>query len=289
MADDIGNVNKLIPPRHYSVDLNNDGRSDTLTWSPGPRGGTVDSFLNSSHGQGHFVKAPVDLRVNAGRAYAFTDYQTGARFHAARGLQSFAVNQNCGYYNSMGTIMPMHIDGIAFEIHPVPFNNRNIPDDQAPVQKANGKVLNRAYELDGKKVFRQFNIDQLFWIIKIGDQYERIDLNRIVHNDKSSADDAELRQKPVEPIVLAHIQKLTESETLIQPLLADASRLRKDHFSPTAKRAVVLQLEKIAAQWKVKYAQSNPRVQQITNPILWNGILGAMATLAGLKPSDLTT
>lgn len=277
----------MVPPKEYSVDLNNDGRPDTLTWKAGPGGGAVDPVLNAPRGQSHFVKAPPDLRVSAGRAYSFTDKkQTGARFHASQGLMSFAVGQNCGYHNKVGMVMSMRIDGIAFEIRPAPFNHRNIPDANSPVQMVNGKVLNRAYEMDGDDVFRQFNTDQLFWMIRVGASNERIDLNRVMHNDKCVADDAELERRSTDPDVLAAIQKLSVSEKLIQHLLRAASKLGGKHTSTKARRVVALKLEKIAAQWKVKHPQSDPRVKQITDPILWNGILGAMAKLAGLTPAD---
>lgn len=276
--------------RNWAVDLNNDGRLDNFSWTMGFDRSTVDPSLSTPSGQSHFTMSH-GLHVSTGMAYTFGDKQkTDVRFHATEGLSSFAVNEQAGYYDTKGTFLPIHIDGFAIGTYPAaPF--AVLPQNHPLVHDASGRIRNWAFELKAGKVVTGDNdrppqINEIFWTIEVGGKSERVDPNRAIHNDKCVADDQELKKRGVKPDVIAEIQRQTESEKLIQPLLTEAAKLNKKHFTDAQKRVVVLKLEKIASQWKVNHPQSDPRVKQITDPILWNGILGAMAKLAGLAPVD---
>lgn len=250
----------------WIIDWNNDGRLDGHCWEPGVEADRVDLFLNTPHGQVQLTDPPRGLRASPGNEYVFADKKRmDVRFYATEGFGSIAVGQEVGWYDKLGKLITMKVDGIAVGTQSSP-TRPMIPDLHAPVRDSSGNVINWAYELrqGGQNVRQHIDINKLFWTIQVNGQPERLDPNRAVQKNKD----------------------MTEGEKLLQPLFADAQKLKKDHFSDSQKRVALLKLEKIAAQWKVKHPPFDPRAEQLTKPILWNGILGAMAKVAGLTPAD---
>lgn len=212
-------------------------------------GSAVEAFVRTPQNQ--FLKLEFAGNALPGwQTYRFRDTQhPDVRFHAATGVMSVAVGQYVFSQDSDGEWKPMKVGGIVIGLH-----------GNEPMQEAH-KVANFAYS--DTATARHYNTSTLKWAIKVGGKFESLDPNRIVrYNDEDKE----------------HKIVLNTSEKLIQELFAQAKAL---NGIATPKK-----LHNLVDTWKATHSQRNPRIKQLTNPILWNGILGALAKLAGLTPAE---
>lgn len=272
-------------------DLNNDGRPDRLTAPI-----STDDDPVSNEEASFYIKPELSLRdviapmrpmvlrgfQRAGDSgytcgvhfFAIAAPQPAARFYAGNGLASFVVGQRAGALNEKGEMTDiMDIHGIAVKIvrYP-PFNGGDLvytPGHDRPFNPGPHRVQHWAYSVDSKtdEVVRREDTSDLCWVVTNVGKPERLDPNRIARNDSA----------------------LTDSEKMVKDLFDKARVLYVEKPNDAQKKDIINKLRKTVKNWERKHALSNPLAKEIRNPMLWQGVLGAMAALSGLTPADFPT
>lgn len=249
------------PLGHYNYyDLTNNGKADWVCHGNRP-GSAVSGYSFQPYVHTHdeflpFQAAPQKLTGLWNWQYSFTDKtHKDVRFYAAQGPASFVVGQKAGWSDDTGKFKVIHIDGIVIAFRP------GSGGKAIPQSGAKNRVGHWAYQKVGNQIDSQVSTNDLTWVVKVGNHYERLD-----------------------PNLQKHQGSLTDSEKLLVQLFKQAKALQS---SPKSEPEKITQLHSIAKAWKKAHAH-NGRAHEMMKPILWNGILGAMAKLAGLSPADFS-
>lgn len=272
----------------FQFDLNNDGILDDIRHGPSftPRydragklrghsdGYAIQPQLNIKMGRRVVIKlfqeAPPSFSGLRGHKFAFAEKgNPRIRFYDPYNYKSYTNGQIVGFKDEDGHLKTMRIDGFVIGVNPVRIDPDLPHIECIPIMgdAQSQKVVQWVYEQDPKtgQVIQQAKLQDIFWGIIVNGGFETIDLNRIMSGKKN----------------------LTRAEALLVPIFRDTRGLAKKH-PHVSKREVAHHLETIISQWKISSRKEDPnRIKEILKPVLWVGILGALAKLAGLKPANL--
>lgn len=263
-----------------SYDLNNDGRLDRLTAPTSTNDDPVSDEeasrflkpeLSLRNITGHMGFAPRGFSKDIAAFYftphffSFTKSQPDARFYAANGLASFVAGLRAGVLNEENVMADvMDIQGIAISVvRSPPLNGLVI---YTPHYDHPKRVQHWAYSVDSEtgEAVRREDTSKLCWVVTNAGKPERLDPNRIAKGDND----------------------LTDSEKLVKELFDKAKALHIEKPNEAQMKGIITKLKKVVRAWERQHALSNPLAKQVHDPLLWQGILGAMAMLAGLAPAD---